>query len=79
MKHRTQILLEPGQYDFMKSLAARMGVSLGKILRQWIEEKRQALARPSGKDPLSSLIGCIRDKECHSENYEEFLYGKNRA
>ena len=75
MKHRTQILLDPEQYHLLKSLSRREGLSLGAILRRFIDEKNYALMSRH-KDPLAKLIGSFRDSECTSENYEEFLYGR---
>ncbi|MBI2981701.1 MAG: hypothetical protein HYY44_05350 [Deltaproteobacteria bacterium] len=79
MKQRTQILLDPPQYDFLKSLSRREGKGLGELVRQFVEEKRQLLLRKGRRDSLSKLIGSFHDKECTSENYEEFLYGKKRS
>ena len=76
MMHRTQILLNPDQYDFLKSLSRSEGLSLGETLRRFVEEKRRAFLGRRRKDPLSKLIGSFEDKECTSENYGDFLYGK---
>lgn len=79
MKHRTQILLDPPQYEFLKLLSHREGRGLGEIIRQFIEEKRGIFTAKRRKDPLAKLIGCFRDSECTSENYKDYLYGKRKA
>ncbi|MBI2345808.1 MAG: hypothetical protein HYV03_02770 [Deltaproteobacteria bacterium] len=76
MKHRTQVLLDHPQYDFLKALARKEGVGLGELVRRFVEEKRQAFFRHFRKDPIEKRIGIFRDPECTSENYEDFLYGK---
>lgn len=76
MKHRTQILLDPPQYSFLKALSRREGLGLGEIVRRFIEEKRLMFSRPNRRDPIVKLIGSLKDTECTSENYETFLYGK---
>lgn len=79
MKHRTQILLDPPQYEFLRSLSQREGMSLGAIVRRFVEEKRITLLSRRRKDPLQKLIGSLRDSECTSENYKDFLYGKKSS
>ena len=76
MKHRTQLLLDRVQFDFLKSLSRVEGESLSALIRRFVDEKREALGRPAGTDPLAKLFGKFRDKACTSENYEDFLYGK---
>lgn len=79
MKHRTQVLLDHPQYDFLKALARKEGVGLGELVRRFVEEKRQAFLRHFRKDPLVKYIGTFQDTECTSENFEEYLYGKSDA
>lgn len=76
MKHRTQVLLDPSQYDFLKSLSRREGESLGGLIRRFVDEKRRVFMDRRRKDPLEKMIGSFRDAECTSENYEDFIYGK---
>ncbi|GEM_PF-5645991 len=79
MKHRTQILLDPGQYDFLRSLSHREGKGLGEMIRGFIDEKRQVFSRKKTKDPLLKFVGSFSDKECHSENFKDFLYKKDES
>lgn len=79
MKHRTQVLLDHPQYDFLKALARKEGVGLGELVRRFVEEKRQAVLRHFRKDPIAKQIGAFRDAECTSENFEDYLYGKPGA
>ncbi|MBI3541090.1 MAG: hypothetical protein HY073_03000 [Deltaproteobacteria bacterium] len=79
MRHRTQVLFDMEQYSFLKSLSRQEGRSLGEILRQFVEEKRHAFSAKGRKDRLTRLIGSLRDKECTSENYKDFLYGKKSS
>lgn len=76
MKHRTQVLFDHPQYDFLKALARKEGVGLGELVRRFVEEKRRALFQRFRKDPIIKRIGTFRDTECTSENYEDVLYGK---
>lgn len=73
---RTQVLLEEGQYRWLKALAARTGKSLGRILREILEERKKASKSKRKEDPFFRLVGSIRDKPDVAERHDDYLYGE---
>jgi hypothetical protein len=75
--HRTQIYLEEGHYQMLRSLARRKGKSLAAILRDIIDFYLQAPAGTAKKDPFHRVIGIGKgDGSAVAENYENYLYGE---
>ena len=69
--HRTQILLEPLQYQRLKARAVEENTSLGELLRRLIN---RFLGETGEKSNLNSFSGALEDTECQSTNFKKFLY-----
>lgn len=77
--HRTQISLEPEQYDLLVREAQRRGVSLASVVRTLVTEQLQPTARASKKTPLASITGLGEgDGQAVGSRHNEFLYGRKR-
>lgn len=69
--HRSQIMLEDKQYNFLKNLSKQEEKSISSIIREMINkylEKRK-------KRSLSSIVGIATDNEIHGEDHDKILYG----
>lgn len=75
--HRTQLCLEPQQYQHLRQVARSRKTSLGRIVRELIDE---AMAQKATKpDPFLKAIGSIRlPKDNLSERVKDYLYGPER-
>jgi hypothetical protein len=77
INHRTQIYLEPGQYEMLRARARRQGRSLASLIREALDEYLGIKASRSGADPLHRAVGIGKgDGAAVAENYEDFLYGE---
>lgn len=77
--HRTQISLEPQQYDLLMREARRRGVSLAAVVRALVTEQLQVRPRARGKTPLASITGLGEgDGQPVGRRHNEFLYGRKR-
>lgn len=69
--HRTQILLEPYQYQCLKAKAHENNMSIGELVRQIINRFLGGKSSPRQLDPY---CGAFNDKECQSTNFKKFIY-----
>ena len=77
--HRTQISLEPEQYDLLVREAQRRGVSLASVVRTLVTEQLRSPSRASSKSPLASIAGLGEgDGQAVGRHHNEFLYGRKR-
>lgn len=75
--HRTQVYLEEGHYQLLRSLARRRGKSLAAVLRDILDAYLQAPSGNAGQDPFHRVIGMGKgDGSAVAENYENYLYGE---
>ena len=68
---RTQISLDPTQYDFVKSEAVLHGVSLSQIVRGLIAERMAACAVTP--DTIMRLAGLIQDGTVAGADHDRLL------
>lgn len=82
--HRTRILREPEQYEFLRREAVEMKVSISERVRllvhqrmvtRRLEEPAPIEPPPDGDDPLERIIGMGSDPEFGGEDHDEVLYG----
>ena len=71
--HRTQILLETGQYETLRTLAARGGKSLSDLIREAVAQFLETES-PSSTG-LSSIQGIFEDTEISGLDHDRVLYG----
>jgi Ribbon-helix-helix domain len=77
--HRTQISLEPEQYDLLMREARRRGVSLAAVVRTLVTEQLRSRPRSASKTPLASIMGLGEgDGQAVGRHHNEFLYGRKR-
>ena len=77
--HRTQISLEPEQYDLLMREARRRGVSLASVVRTLVTEQLRTPKRAAGKSPLAAISGIGEgDGQAVGSKHNEFLYGRKR-
>ncbi len=75
--HRTQIYLEEGHYQMLRSIARRKGKSLAAVLRDIIDCYLQPSSATADSDPFHRVIGIGKgDGSAVAENYENYLYGE---
>lgn len=70
--HRTQILLEDGQYEFLKKLAEKEQKSMSEVLRNIVT----SYSEKTGAFSLSSISGIAEDSEAYGKDHDKWLYGK---
>ena len=75
--HRTQISLEPTQYEWLLAESRRNGVSMSALIRQLVAENSAAKVRR--RDPLAAITGIASGNgEPVGREHNRFLYGKAR-
>lgn len=77
MAHRTQLYLEDAQYEYLKDLTRRQKKSMAQIIREWIDEKRQARkAKKYLDDPFFKARGLFGSgRPDMAEHFDDYLYG----
>lgn len=68
---RTQISLDPTQYDFVKSEAVLHGVSLSEIVRELIAERMAARSVVPGS--IMQIAGLIQDGTVAGADHDRLL------
>ena len=75
--HRTQIYLEPSQYELLRARARRESKSLAAVIRDILDASLRGAGTRQVRDPLRAVIGIGKgDGSAVAENYEDFLYGE---
>jgi hypothetical protein len=74
MLHRTQILLEPWQYDALRSTSEREGRSISDIVRGILTEALRSPDRPSGSW-VREVAGIEYDANTSGQDHDTYLYG----
>jgi hypothetical protein len=74
--HRSQILLEQWQYEYLADEARRQGKSISELVRGWLTE--WFASRHSGApehDPFFDIIGIVASGDGHvAENHDQYIY-----
>lgn len=77
MMHRTQILLDPVQYDFLTREAQRCGSSMAAVIRRLVADHMGRERQPD--DALESIIGIAGDGGKLAEaDHDRLIYGLDR-
>lgn len=75
--HRTQIMLDKLQYDFLMEEARRRGSSMAAVIRQLITKQMDREAPID--DPLEDIIGIARGGTPVAESdHDRIIYGVDR-
>ncbi len=77
--HRTQIYLENGQYEMLRSRARREGKTMASVIRDILADYLSPKQATGSKDSFTQVIGIGRgDGSPVAENFEDYLYGGER-
>jgi len=80
MKHRTQISLEPWQYEILMEQSRKTRKSLARIIRELIAEKFAGDKLDREKDPIMGIIGIgSGDGAPIARNHDGVLYKSTRT
>ena len=75
--NRTQILLDKAQYDTLKALSERKGVSLSNLVREAVAMYLKAgQERPA--PGLGEIEGIASDTQGSGRKHDDYLYPKAR-
>jgi len=71
--HRTQLIIEEWQHEYLKSISEEKGKSISEIVREmitaFVEENTLG-------EPLSAICGLGEDNEGCGRDHDRLLYGK---
>ncbi len=70
--HRTQVILEEKQYEYLKKISEQEKKSISQVLREIIE----GYSKKSKIYSLSSIAGIVEDSEAYGKDHDKWLYKK---
>ncbi len=70
--HRTQIMLEERQYEFLKKVSEENKKSISQVLREILD----SYSKNSKIHSLSSISGIAEDSEAYGRDHDKWLYKK---
>jgi len=70
--HRTQVILEEKQYEYLKKISEQEKKSISQVLREIIE----GYSKKSKVYSLSSIAGIAEDSEAYGKDHDKWLYKK---
>lgn len=70
--HRTQIMLEEKQYEFLKKISEESKKSISQVLREIVD----SYSRNKNVYSLSSIGGIAEDREAYGKDHDKILYRK---
>ncbi len=76
--HRAQVLIEPWQYEFLKSRAERQGRSISAVLREILSKELEAKGASKRKGGLEAMEGIVADPKMSGMDHDRILYGKGK-
>jgi hypothetical protein len=80
MKHRTQISLEPWQYEILMEQSRKTRKSLARIIRELIAEKFAGEKADREMDPIMGIIGMgSGDGAPIARSHDALLYPSGRS
>jgi hypothetical protein len=75
--HRTQLLLEPWQYETLKSMAERQRRSISDLVRQVLSDYLKA-GQSRGRSKLEDIEGFFDDPKASGREHDEYLYRRRK-
>jgi|TARA_Y100000294_G_scaffold92943_1_gene86583 predicted DNA-binding ribbon-helix-helix protein len=70
--HRTQVILEDKQYQFLKKVSEKEKKSISQLLREIVNK----YSEKSDVFSVSSIAGIAEDKEIYGKDHDKWLYRK---
>ena len=79
--HRTQVLLEDWQYQYLRQLSSKTNRSVSSILQEWVAESiRSRTQESTWQDPFFDIIGMVSgDGKPVGREHDRYLYGDNEG
>ncbi len=79
--HRTQVLLEDWQYQYLRQLSSQTNRSVSSILREWVAESIQSRTQePVSQDPFFDIIGMVGgDGTPVGRHHDRYLYDNDKG
>ena len=75
--HRTQILLDPWQYEQLKAAAEREGRSISSLVRDAVTQFLQG-SRRKAATKLADISGLGADGRARGRDHDTLVYGPRR-
>jgi hypothetical protein len=76
--HRTQVLLEKSQYDTLKCLCERKGLSLSNVVREAVALYLRTGAEKGGAPSLDDIEGIGNDAGATGRGHDAHLYPQRK-
>ena len=76
--HRTQVLLEEVQYHELVALAKLRGISMGRLVRDFVEAGLEATTQRNKTEAGATLVdlaGFIKEADIAGRDHDLALYG----
>ncbi|MBT9538003.1 MAG: hypothetical protein IVZ94_07700 [Nitrospirae bacterium] len=70
--HRTQILFEEKQYNYLKDISNHQKKSISQVLRDILD----SYAAKTGAFSISAIEGVAEDREAYGRDHDRWLYRK---
>ena len=71
--HRTQVIIEQWQYEYLKSASEEKGKSISELIREMITS---SIDKDSPSGSLSLICGLGEDHDGFGKDHDKLLYGK---
>ena len=71
--HRTQVIIEEWQYEYLKNASEEKGKSISELIREMITS---SINRETPPEPLSAICGLGEDPDGRGKDHDHLLYGK---
>lgn len=73
--HRTQVIIEKWQYEYLKNTSEEKGKSISELIREMITS---SIDKDSPGGSLNSICGLGEDYDGYGRDHDKLLYGKVR-
>ena len=70
--HRTQVILEDKQYQFLKKVSEKEKKSISQLLREIVKK----YSEKTDVFSVSSIAGIAEDTEIYGKDHDKWLYRK---
>ena len=74
--HRTQLIIEDWQYEYLKTISEEKGKSISEVVREMITA---FVDNDTPGEPLSAICALGEDDGGYGRDHDRLLYGKVEA
>ena len=71
--HRTQVIIEKWQYEYLKGVSEEKGKSISELIRELITD---SIDKDTPNEPLSAICGLGEDHNGRGRDHDKLLYGR---